>query len=82
MHNTCCGAEVFKSMNKVRLLQVRGVLTLSEPIYFPEELRWLCWSLYPFESLRLTSGMTKLVGLEIRRGQMKQLHIEKMVHLL
>ncbi|PWA50114.1 Leucine-rich repeat-containing protein [Artemisia annua] len=77
----CCSAEVFKTMKKLRLLDVKGKFTVSEPEYFPEDLIWLCWYLYPFESLRIKGGMTKLVGLEMQSGHMKQLQIEEKVIL-
>ncbi|PWA63880.1 disease resistance protein (TIR-NBS-LRR class) family [Artemisia annua] len=73
----CCSTQIFKSMKKLRLLQVAGQVTFGEPTYFPEQLRWLCWFCYPFESLRLTTGMAKLVGLEVPNGEMKQLQIEE-----
>ncbi|PWA76388.1 Leucine-rich repeat-containing protein [Artemisia annua] len=79
-HNYNCSAEVFKSMKKLRLLQVRNRFTLREPTYFPEQLKWLSWFSYPFQTLRLTS-MTKLVGLEISRSHIIQLQIEKKVVL-
>ncbi|GKD96689.1 TMV resistance protein N-like protein [Tanacetum coccineum] len=77
----CCSADVFKTMKKLRLLDVKGKFTVSEPKYFPEDLIWLCWYLYPFQSLRIKGGMTKLVGLEMQSGHMKQLLIEKKVIL-
>lgn len=76
-----CNAKVFKSMTKLRLLEVKGKFTLSEPNHFPKMLRWLCWYLYPFTSVMIKGGMTKLVGLEMQSSRMKQLHIEKKVIL-
>lgn len=73
--------EVFKTMKKLRLLGVKGHFTLSEPNYFPEDLRWLCWYLYPFQSLRMNSGLTKLVGLEMQCCELKQLQIQEKVIL-
>lgn len=43
-------SEVFTSTKKLRLLEVKGQFTFTEPTHFPEGLRWLCWSEYPFQS--------------------------------
>ncbi|KAI3776522.1 hypothetical protein L1987_46307 [Smallanthus sonchifolius] len=48
-----------------------GRFTSSEPMFFPADLRWLCWSDYPFSSLS-TTQMSKLVGLEVVGGSIKQ----------
>jgi len=77
-----CNAEVFKSMKKLRLLDVGRGFTSSEPTYFPDQLRWLHWSMYPFDSLNLTTDMTKLVSLNMPYGFMKQLQMEKKVPFL
>lgn len=74
---TIGSSEALKNMKKLRLLYVNKKFTSSEPTYFPEELRWLCWHWYPFQSLTITRGMTKLVGLEIPCGDIEQLRIEK-----
>ena len=79
---TCHDVDVFTSMQKLRLLILRRKFTSSEPTYFPEQLRWLSWYLYPFQSLLINGGMTKLVGLEMQSGQMKQLQIERKVPFL
>ncbi|GKA46280.1 TMV resistance protein N-like protein isoform X1 [Tanacetum coccineum] len=74
-----CSPKVFKQMKRLRLLRVMGHFTASEPIYFPQELIWLCWSSYPFRSLRITRHMTNLVGLEVESSRIKQLQIEKKI---
>ncbi|KAK1409580.1 hypothetical protein QVD17_36107 [Tagetes erecta] len=74
-------AEVFKSMKKLTLLQVRGKFTTSEPTYFPEQIKWLCWMFYPFTSLAITTDMSKLVGLEMMYSWVNELQIEKKVNL-
>ncbi|XP_071713752.1 TMV resistance protein N-like isoform X2 [Rutidosis leptorrhynchoides] len=76
-----CKAEVLKSMDKLRLLDVKGKFTSAEPKYFPQQLRWLTWFTYPFESLRIRSNMPKLVGFEMQSGLMKQLQIVETVIL-
>ncbi|KAI3799730.1 hypothetical protein L1987_35030 [Smallanthus sonchifolius] len=76
-YDHCYSAKVFKSMKKLRLLQVRGQFTLHEPTCFPEQLKWLCWFCYPFQSLTMTRDMSKLVGLEMTFGWIDQLQIEK-----
>lgn len=81
MPMACCSAQVFKSMKKLWLLEVKGKFTSSEPVYFPEQLRWFCWYMYPFKSFRIKTGMTELVGLELQSGRMKQLHMKKKVLL-
>ncbi|XP_076900611.1 TMV resistance protein N-like [Bidens hawaiensis] len=75
----CCSAELFKSMKNLRLLDIKDRFTSSEPTYFPEQLRWLNWSDYPFDALRITRDMTKLVGLSSPYGEMRQLQIDKKV---
>lgn len=75
-------AENLKRMKKLRLLEVKEGFSSSEPTYFPEELRWLSWVKYPFNSLRITRDMTKLVGLEMTKGLMRQLQIGKKVPFL
>ncbi|XP_076958727.1 TMV resistance protein N-like [Bidens hawaiensis] len=72
----CCSAEYLKSMKNLRLLEVKEGFTSDEPTYFPEQLRWLSWPNYPFDSLRITREMIKLVGLYIPYGLIRQLHIE------
>ncbi|GKB07624.1 TMV resistance protein N-like protein [Tanacetum coccineum] len=85
-----CSAKVFKRMKKLRLLQIKGRFTINEPAYFPEEIRWLCWSNYPFKSMRITRGcltpfrkkrgsVANLVGLELKFGELKSLRIQKKV---
>ncbi|GJZ39583.1 major facilitator superfamily protein [Tanacetum coccineum] len=76
-HMPCCSVEVFKTVKKLRLLNVKGKFTVSEPEYVPEDLIWLCWYLYPFQSLRIKGGVTKLVGLEMQYGHIKQLQIQE-----
>ncbi|KAL7612622.1 hypothetical protein Lser_V15G05189 [Lactuca serriola] len=65
-------AYVLASMQNLRLLDIDGKFTSSQPTYLPDELQWLCWTKYPFLTLPLTD-MCKLVGLEIANGGMKQL---------
>ncbi|GKB84929.1 TMV resistance protein N-like protein isoform X1, partial [Tanacetum coccineum] len=77
---TSFSAEVLNSMKKLKLLEVRGYFTWSEPTCLPEQLRWISWTRYPFESLRITS-MINLVGLEIAIGYIEQLQIDKKVIL-
>ncbi|XP_076900601.1 disease resistance protein Roq1-like [Bidens hawaiensis] len=72
-------AKNLKRMKKLRLLEVKEGFSSSEPTYFPKELRWLSWVKYPFNSLRVTRDMTKLVGLEMTKGLMRQLQIGKKV---
>nr|GEX89021.1 TMV resistance protein N-like isoform X1 [Tanacetum cinerariifolium] len=76
-----CSEDVFRAMKKLMLLHVAWQCTLHEPTYFPEQLRWLCWYLYPFQSLLINGSMAKLVGLEMQSGQMKQLQIERKIIL-
>ncbi|KAI3725526.1 hypothetical protein L1987_65316 [Smallanthus sonchifolius] len=64
-------ANVFKRMKNLRLLDIRGRFTSSEPMLFPDDLRWLCWSQYPFPSLPV-EHMSKLVGLEVVGGSIKR----------
>ncbi|XP_076881172.1 TMV resistance protein N-like [Bidens hawaiensis] len=75
----CCSAELWKSMKKLRLLEVKGSFTSSEPTYFPNKLRWLSWNQYPFDSLRITRDMTKIVGLQMMRGSLRNLQMEQQV---
>lgn len=74
--------KVFKSMKKLRLLKVYGEFTLTKPTYFPEELRWLSWNGYPFQSMRITRGLTKLVFLDLENSMINQLQIENKVTFL
>ncbi|XP_076958726.1 TMV resistance protein N-like [Bidens hawaiensis] len=74
-------AELLKSMKKLRLLDVKDWFTSSEPTGFPEQLRWLNWFRYPFDSLRITRDMTNLVGLNMAYGQVRRLHIENKIIL-
>nr|XP_043631117.1 disease resistance protein Roq1-like [Erigeron canadensis] len=76
-----CSAKVFMGMKKLRLLEVNNYFTSSEPAAFPEELRWLCWSDYPYQSLIITRGMTNLVGLELPYSDILQVQMEKEVIL-
>lgn len=73
----CCSAKVLKSMKKLRLLEINKDFTSGEPTNFPEELRWLSWSDYPFPSLRITRAMTKLVGIDLTYSDIQQLQLEK-----
>ncbi|CAI9270609.1 unnamed protein product [Lactuca saligna] len=71
--NAChVDAYVFESMQNLRLLDIDGKFTSTQPRFLPDELQWLCWTKYPFWTLPLTD-MCKLVGLEIAGGGMKQL---------
>ncbi|KAL7612621.1 hypothetical protein Lser_V15G05188 [Lactuca serriola] len=65
-------ADVFESMKKLRLLDIDGNFTSTQPTYLPDELRWLCWNEYPFLFLPITD-MCKLVGLEMAEGNIKHL---------
>ncbi|XP_023768828.1 TMV resistance protein N isoform X1 [Lactuca sativa] len=65
-------AYVLASMQNLRLLDIDGKFTSTQPKFLPDELIWLCWTKYPFLTLPLTD-MCKLVGLEIANGGMKQL---------
>ncbi|KAI3725529.1 hypothetical protein L1987_65319 [Smallanthus sonchifolius] len=64
-------ANAFKSMKNLRLLDITGKFTSCEPTCLPGDLRWLCWRHYPFSSLPVAQ-MSKLVGLEVVRGAIKQ----------
>ncbi|KAF5803966.1 putative TIR domain, AAA+ ATPase domain, P-loop containing nucleoside triphosphate hydrolase [Helianthus annuus] len=64
-------ADVFERMKNLRLLDIRGRFTSCEPTIFPNNLRWLCWSECPFTSLS-TTQMSKLVGLQVVGGTVKQ----------
>ncbi|KAK1409581.1 hypothetical protein QVD17_36108 [Tagetes erecta] len=72
----CYSAEDLKSMKKLTLLQVRGQFTSSEPIFLPEQLKWIWWFCYPFRSLRIIGDMSKLVGLEMTYNYIEQLQIK------
>ncbi|KAL7615114.1 hypothetical protein Lser_V15G05190 [Lactuca serriola] len=63
---------VLASMQNLRLLDIDGEFTSTQPRFLPDELQWLCWTKYPFLTLPLTDTC-KLVGLEIAGGGMKQL---------
>ncbi|XP_076892868.1 TMV resistance protein N-like [Bidens hawaiensis] len=76
--NVSFSADVFVGMKSLRLLDIIGRFTSSKPTFFPDDLRWLRWSHYPFPSLS-TSQMNKLVGLEIVGGAIKQLWIGQKV---
>ncbi|CAH1447734.1 unnamed protein product [Lactuca virosa] len=65
-------ADVFESMKNLRLLDIDGKFTSTQPTYLPDELRWLCWNEYPFSILPL-ADMCKLVGLEMAEGNIKHL---------
>ncbi|XP_076900612.1 disease resistance protein Roq1-like [Bidens hawaiensis] len=75
----CSSVELLKSMKKLRLLQVKEEFTPSEPTYFPEQLRWLSWLHYPFDSLRI--DMIELAGLNVTQGSVSQLQLGKKVVL-
>nr|XP_043632988.1 TMV resistance protein N-like [Erigeron canadensis] len=68
----CFKADVFESMQNLRLLDVSCYFTSSEPSFLPGELRWIRWDQYPFYSLPL-ENMRKLVGLELSYGRIKHL---------
>ncbi|KAL7612947.1 hypothetical protein Lser_V15G06549 [Lactuca serriola] len=65
-------ADVFARIKNLRLLDINGKFTSTQPPYFPDELRWLCWNKYPFKFLPLTD-MCKLVGLDVVGGNIKRL---------
>ncbi|XP_076895784.1 disease resistance protein Roq1-like [Bidens hawaiensis] len=75
-----CSAKLLQSMKKLRLLKVEGRFTSSEPTYFPEQLRWFNWFQYPFGTSRITRDMTKLAGLNMKHGLLRQLQIENKVN--
>ncbi|PWA54173.1 disease resistance protein (TIR-NBS-LRR class) family [Artemisia annua] len=64
--------DVFENMKNLRLLDVYGKFTCGEPTSLPDELRWFCWSSYPFASLPV-ADMHKLVGLELGSSNIKYL---------
>ncbi|KAI3725531.1 hypothetical protein L1987_65321 [Smallanthus sonchifolius] len=64
-------ANVFERMKNLRLLIIRGKFTSSKPTFLPEDLRWLCWNQYPFSYLQV-EHLSKLIGLELVRGSIKQ----------
>ncbi|KAI3776523.1 hypothetical protein L1987_46309 [Smallanthus sonchifolius] len=64
-------ANVFERTKNLRLLDIRGRFTSSEPTFLPEDLRWLCWNQYPFSYLQV-EHLSKLIGLEVVRGSIKQ----------
>nr|XP_043633002.1 disease resistance-like protein DSC1 [Erigeron canadensis] len=73
-------ADVFKSMNNLRVLTCNGKFTSCEPPFLPNELRWFCWRFYPFSSLPL-AHMNKIVGLEMENGKIEQLWKEEKIML-
>nr|KAJ0223300.1 hypothetical protein LSAT_V11C200055610 [Lactuca sativa] len=52
-------ADVFASMKKLRLLDIDGNFTSTQPTFLRDELRWLCWNNYPFLFLPM-ADMCKL----------------------
>nr|XP_043634851.1 disease resistance protein TAO1-like [Erigeron canadensis] len=66
------GADIFESMNNLRLLDVYRKFTSCEPTILPHELRWLSWHQYPFSSLPLADEC-ELVGLEMHGGNIEHL---------
>ncbi|KAI3724343.1 hypothetical protein L2E82_36115 [Cichorium intybus] len=64
--------DVFASMKNLRLLDIDGKFTSTQPTFLPDELRWLRWTEYPFLTLPL-ANMRKLVGLEMVQGDIKHL---------
>ncbi|KAI3724337.1 hypothetical protein L2E82_36109 [Cichorium intybus] len=70
--NLGLSADLFDRMKKLRLLDIDGKFTSTQPTLLPDELRWLCWNEYPFLFLPL-ADKCKLVGLEMARGSIKHL---------
>ncbi|KAI3724348.1 hypothetical protein L2E82_36120 [Cichorium intybus] len=60
-------ADVFASMKNLRLLDIDGKFTSTQPTFLPDELRWLRWNGYSFLFLPL-ADKCKLVGLEMVTG--------------
>ncbi|KAL7615113.1 hypothetical protein Lser_V15G05191 [Lactuca serriola] len=60
-------ADVFERMKNLRLLDIDGKFTSTQPTFLPDELRWLHWNDYPFLFLPL-GDMCKLVGLKMEHG--------------
>ncbi|CAH1435569.1 unnamed protein product [Lactuca virosa] len=60
-------ADVFGRMKNLRLLDIDGKFTSTQPTFLPDELRWLRWNDYPFLFLPL-GDMCKLVGLKMEHG--------------
>ncbi|KAL9995127.1 hypothetical protein Hdeb2414_s0839g00952711 [Helianthus debilis subsp. tardiflorus] len=81
-YDLCCSEDIFKSMKKLKLLQVRGRFISGVPTYFPEQLKWLRWFFYPFPYLIITRDASKLVGLEMTFGWMYRLHIKNGVQFV
>ncbi|KAI3705206.1 hypothetical protein L1987_75440 [Smallanthus sonchifolius] len=83
-------AEAFKSMKKLSLLQVIGRFTLSEPTYFPKQLRWGILTNLKFIDLRGSrsitsspdvSGIPNLEYLNLSQcDHMKEVHQSVMLH--
>ncbi|GJW55215.1 TMV resistance protein N-like protein isoform X1 [Tanacetum coccineum] len=74
-------ANVFESMKNLRLLDVHHHFTSGEPTFLPDELQWLCWVYYPFSSLPVASNMHKLVGLEMKYGNIEHLWMGQKIML-
>nr|XP_043633016.1 disease resistance protein Roq1-like [Erigeron canadensis] len=77
--NQSASANVFKSTKNLRVLDCYGKFTSCEPSFLPDELRWFCWSHYPFSSLPV-AHMSKLVGLQMYRAEIKHLWKGKKVY--
>ncbi|KAL3725635.1 hypothetical protein ACJRO7_030636 [Eucalyptus globulus] len=63
--------DAFRNMKMLRMLILKEVHSSSQdPVYLPNNLRWLEWSNAPF--LEFGSGRKKLVGLDIQESQIRQ----------
>ncbi|KAF8038548.1 hypothetical protein BT93_B1170 [Corymbia citriodora subsp. variegata] len=59
-------SDAFTKMRRLRLLILHNVNnSFQEPIFFPNELRWLEWGGCTFRSLEFSYGEKKLVGLDL-----------------
>ncbi|XP_052624248.1 TMV resistance protein N isoform X2 [Lactuca sativa] len=77
--NSChVGAYVLVGMQNLRLLDIDGKFTSTQPTFLPDELIWLRWTEYPFMTLPL-AHMCKLVGLEIANGSINHLWKERKI---
>ncbi|KAK3415841.1 hypothetical protein EUGRSUZ_H01427, partial [Eucalyptus grandis] len=64
--------DAFRKMKMLRMLILKEVYSSSQdPVYLPNNLRWLEWSNAPF--LEFGSGRKKLVGLDIQKSHVRQL---------
>ncbi|CAJ1949615.1 unnamed protein product [Sphenostylis stenocarpa] len=67
----CFEAHAFKTMERLRLLQLDHVHVSGSYEYFSKQLRWICWQWFPSKYIPNNFNMENVIALDLKHSHLR-----------